>query len=132
MAIARPDRSEFNVHIGQQTRTLTYRSAAAAALEERLDSDPLAYIAAGKGQTRFIVEALIVGLPKGKDAEIITPPRVHKWLDDDAAFDREGFVQAVLFAIARGKPGAEGKRMVKVLDEVFAEEAQKDDHVPTP
>ena len=125
MGIAIPDRSEFEVHIGSQTRKFVFRSAAAAALEERLEMDPLSYIGQNRGQTRFIVEAIIVGLPRGKNEDIVSPGRVHKWLDDDADFDRDGFVMAVLYAIARGKPGEEGRRMAAMLDEAFAEELKE-------
>lgn len=136
MAVPNPDRAEFSVHIGDQTRLLTFRSGQAMALEERLGMDPLAFVGGQKGQTKFIVEAFLVGLPKSKD-EVYSPGKIHKWLDASADFDREAFVRCVLYAIARGKPGEDGKKMALALDEAFAEAlkeqaAKGGDGRPTP
>jgi len=120
--MANVDRGEMDLRVGGQTRTLRYRAAECMLLEDRLGMDPLAFIARGGGQTKFLVEAIFCGLSREKSLKL-TPPRVAAWLDEADDLDRTESQKEILYAIARGKPGEEGKTMVKALDEAFGEDA---------
>lgn len=117
---ANVDRGEFQLRVGGQTRTLRFRAAECMVLEERLGADPLAFIARGGGQTKFLVEAIFAGLSREKGLKL-TPSKVAAWLDDADDLDRTDTQKSILYAIARGKPGEEGMEMVKALDEAFGE-----------
>lgn len=115
------EQSEVTRHIGNQNRTLRFKSAEVIVLEDRLGCDVLTYLARGGGTTKFCADAVIAGLSGSRTArKELTPATVATWLDS-ADWDREEFQKDVLYAIARGKPGEEGMRMAKVLDEVFAD-----------
>lgn len=114
------DRGEIDVRIGGQTRTLTFRTAQVMLLEDRLECDVLAYLGRGGGNTKFLVESIFAGLSKTEKK--LTPNRVATWLDDAEDLNRNELTKQILFAIARGKPGEEGREMVKVLSEAFGEE----------
>lgn len=116
---ANPDRGELDVRLGGQTRTLTFRTAQVMLLEDRLDCDVLAYLGKSGGTTKFVVEAIFCGLSKTEKK--LTPMRVATWLDDAEDIDRNELAKEILYAIARGKPGEEGREMVRVLDEAFGE-----------
>lgn len=126
--MANADRGEMEIHIGGQSRTLRFRAAECMVLEERLEADPLAFIARGGGQTKFLVEAIFAGLSREKALKL-TPGRVAAWLDEADELDRSETQKGILYAIARGKPGDEGRVMVQALDEAFggvpSEEARK-------
>lgn len=115
---ANVDRGEFDLRIGGQTRTLRFRAAECMVLEERLGADPLAFIARGGGQTKFLIEAIFAGLSREKTLKL-TPAKVATWLDDADDLDRADVQKEILYAIARGKPGDEGEEMVKALDDAF-------------
>lgn len=115
---ANKDRGEIDVRIGGQTRTLRFRAAECMLLEERLESDPLSYVAKGGGQTKFLVECIFCGLSREKGSKL-TPMRVATWLDEAEDLNRSDLQKEILYALARGKPGDEGKQMVKALDEAF-------------
>lgn len=116
---ANTDRGEFDVRLGKHTRTLVYRTAQVMMLEDRLDCDVLAYLGKSGGTTKFVVEAIFCGLSRSEKK--LTPMRVAAWLDDAEDLDRNELAKEILYAIARGKPGEEGREMVKVLDEAFGE-----------
>ncbi len=118
------DRPEFEAHIGGQTRKFRFTTAEAVLLEERLGADPLAYLSRGGGATKFVADAIFAGLSydRGLRREL-TPGKVYGWMDQAQDLDREWFQKEVLYAIARGKTGEEAKRMVRALDEAFAEGA---------
>lgn len=119
--MANVDRGEVELRLGGQSRTLRFRAAQCMVLEERLAMDPLAFIARGGGQTKFLIEAIFSGLSHEKSSKI-TPTKVATWLDDaEDGFDRTDAQKAILYAIARGKPGEEGANMVKALDEAFGD-----------
>lgn len=115
-----PTRPELEIHLGNQTRTLRFNGAQVAALEAALDMDPLAFIGQQKGLNTFCMAAVIAGLSwdKAKRKEL-TPDTVHSWFDAETELDKEDFAKEVLYAIGRGKTGEEGKRYVRVLEEVF-------------
>lgn len=123
--MANADRGELEVRIGSQVRTLRFRAAECMVLEDRLGMDPLAFIARGGGQTKFLVESIFAGLSREKGAKL-TPARVASWLDEAEDLDRTETQKGILYAIARGKPGEEGKQMVKALDEAFGEVGGED------
>lgn len=115
---ANADRGEIDVHLGGQTRTLRFRAAEAMILEDRLGSDPLAYLGRGGGQTKFLIDAVFSGLSGDKGLKL-TPLKVADWLDHAAELDREQFQRDILYALARGRSKAEAEKMVKALDEAF-------------
>lgn len=123
--MANADRGELEVRIGSQVRTLRFRAAECMVLEDRLGMDPLAFIARGGGQTKFLVESIFAGLSREKGTKL-TPARVASWLDEAEDLDRTETQKGILYAIARGKPGEEGKQMVKALDEAFGEVGGED------
>lgn len=123
--MANADRGELEVRIGSQMRTLRFRAAECMVLEDRLGMDPLAFIARGGGQTKFLVESIFAGLSREKGTKL-TPARVASWLDEAEDLDRTETQKGILYAIARGKPGEEGKQMVKALDEAFGEVGGED------
>lgn len=123
--MANADRGELEVRIGSQVRTLRFRAAECMVLEDRLGMDPLAFIARGGGQTKFLVESIFAGLSREKGTKL-TPARVASWLDEAEDLDRTEVQKGILYAIARGKPGEEGKQMVKALDEAFGEVGGED------
>jgi hypothetical protein len=128
---ANQDRGEIDVHIGGQTRTLRFRAAECMLLEERLESDPLSYVAKGGGQTKFLVECIFCGLSREKGSKL-TPMRVATWLDDADDLNRSDLQKQILYALARGKPGEEGKQMVKALDEAFGDIDGEQESDPLP
>ncbi len=114
------DRPEVTIHLGNQSRLLRFGAQQTAVFEEMLGKDPLSYIAAAGGPTKFCADAIMAGLSYDRATrKEMTPTTVYRWLDDAKDLDREEFQKAVLYAIARGKTGAEAVRWVKVLDEVF-------------
>jgi hypothetical protein len=115
---ANADRGELDVHLGEQTRTLRFRAQESMVLEDRLGSDPLAYLARGGGQTKFLIDAVLSGLSYDRGLKL-TPGKVAQWLDDAEHLDREQFQKDVLYAVARGKSKAEADKMVRALDEAF-------------
>lgn len=120
--VANADRSEYEIHIGGQTRVLRFRSEQTAMFGKRLEQDPVLYLAGGGELTNFCCEAIICGLSYDKKIRRdLTPGTVFRWLDEAEDLDREAFAKEVLYTIARGKPGDEGARMAKVLDEVFGD-----------
>lgn len=118
--MANKDRGEIGVHIGGQSRTLVFRTAQVMLLEERLEMDVLAYLAKSGGSTKFLVESIFAGLSRTEKK--LTPMKVAAWLDDAEDLNRNDLIKEILFAIARGKPGEEGREMVRVLDEAFGGE----------
>ena len=120
--MANKDQGEIEIHIGNQTRLLRFKSKAVALLEDRLGLEPFAFVAQSRGATRFLAEAIFAGLAANASREQrkeITIDRIYTWLDDAEDLDREKLIQDVLYAIARGKAGEEAKRMVRALDEAF-------------
>lgn len=116
------DRPEFEARIGDQTRTFRFSAAEAYVLEDKLGADPLTFLSRGGGQTKFIADAVFAGLSYDKALRReLSPAKIFGWLDGAVDLDRELFQKEVLYAIARGKTGAEGKRMVQALDEAFAD-----------
>jgi hypothetical protein len=109
-----------DVTLGGQARTLRFRSAEVMLLEERLGMDVLAFLARQGGSTRFVVEAVFAGLSSGADKKL-TPKRVTAWLDEFDG-DVDDLQKAILYAIARGKPAQQAKKMVEALDEAFPSE----------
>ena len=130
--MANKQRGELDLHIGGQTRTLRFRTEEMLALEDRLGMDVLAYFAAQRGQTKFLVEALFCGFSKTEKK--ISPMRVAKWLDDDTkpiTIDgkparRDDIIKEILYAIARGKPEEESNDMIEVFDEMFKDDKEED------
>lgn len=119
--VAVADRGELELRIGGQTRTLRFRSAEVFMLEEKLESDALTFVAGQRGQTRFLVTAILCGLSRTERDGRLSPSRVGIWLDEETGLDREKLQKDILYAIARGKNGDEAKKMVAALDEAFAE-----------
>jgi len=126
--MANSDRGEMEVHVGGQTRTLRFRSSEVMDLEKRLGSDILAFLARNGGQTTFIVEAIFCGLTPKSDK--VTPKGIARWLDDAEDLNRLELQKEIVYAVARGKPGEEGKRMVEVLDEHFNKNEDDGDEKP--
>lgn len=116
---ANTDRGELDVRLGNQNRTLVFRTAQVMLLEERLGCDVLAYLGKSGGTTKFLVESIFSGLSRTEKK--LTPMRVAAWMDDAEDLDRQELAKEILYAIARGKPGEEGKEMVRILDEAFGE-----------
>lgn len=123
---ANVDRGEIDVRIGNQTRTLRFRTAEVAMLEERLEMEPLLFVGQQKGQTRFLIAAIFCGLSRTEKDKTLTPARVADWLDTEKDLDRSELQKSILYAIARGKNGEDAKAAVRALDEAFGEvEAQE-------
>jgi len=137
------DRGELDIYIGSQTRTLRFRTEQTMLLEKALGQDTLAFLGAGGSQIVFLVNAIFYGLQRrGQTSRKVTPTKVSDWLDnadddnpitiDDEAVDRTQLQREILFAIARGKPGAEGRELVETLQESFMEQDQEVGADPTP
>jgi hypothetical protein len=122
--MANQDRGEVELRLGDQSRTLRFRTAENAMLEQMLDSDPFTFVAQNKGRDTFLIAAIRAGLSRNSDKEPITPKRVTAWLDADG-LDKKELLKSIMYAIARGKQGEEAKRLVRGLDEAFA--AQDDE-----
>ena len=128
---ANPDRGELDVEgLGNETRTLKFRTAELLLLEEQLGKDVLSFIGDRGGQTKFLVAAVYAGLSRERDKKL-TPMRVAAWFDDYKG-DRAELQKNILIAIARGKPGEEGKEMVRILQEAFGEDVKEDGKKPVP
>jgi hypothetical protein len=130
--MANKDRGEIALRIGGQTRTLRFRTAEMMLLEDRLGMDPIGWLGAQKGSTKFLVEAIFCGLSKTEKK--LTPLRVATWLDDDEPIaidgrevNREELVKEILYSIARGKPREEAVEMVRILDEAFGRGGEAED-----
>lgn len=118
--VANAERGELDVEdLGNEVRTLRFQTAALLILEEQLGKDVLSFVAERGGQTKFLVAAIYAGLSNNRDKKL-TPLRVANWLDTYQG-SRVELQQKILLAIARGKPGEEGKEMLKILKESFGE-----------
>ncbi len=120
--MANKDLGEIEIHIGNQTRLLRFRSKAVALLEDRLGVEPFVFVAQSKGPTKFVAEAIFAGIVASSsrdERKEISVDRIYQWLDDAADLDRDKLTQDILYAIARGKTGEEAKRMVRALDAAF-------------
>lgn len=134
--MANKQRGELDLHIGGQTRTLRFRTEEMLALEDRLGMDVLAYFAAQRGQTKFLVEAIFCGLSKTEKK--VSPMRVAKWLDDEDKpvkiegknARRDDIIKEILYAIARGKPEDESNDMIEVFDEMFSDNDEGNGEIP--
>jgi hypothetical protein len=115
--VAQSDRGELDVRLGGQSRTLRFRTAECVLLEERLGKDVLAFLVDRGGATKFLVEAIFAGL-SGQGDRKLTPGKVATWLDDFDD-DVEDLQREILYAIARGKPAKEAKRLCEALDGAF-------------
>jgi hypothetical protein len=115
---ANPERGEVDVEIGGETRTLRFQTAEMLLLEKQLEKDPLQFVASGGGQSTFLVNAIFAGLSRGGTNKKMTPIRVAGWLDAYTG-DRADLQRKILLAIARGKPGDEGKEQARILEEAF-------------
>jgi len=123
------DRGEIDIHIGDQTRTLRFRIEQTMMLEKALGKGVMSYLAAEESQDFFLVQAIFYGLQRRGTKSKVTPPTVAGWLDsadddspitmDSKVVDRTDIQKEILFAVARGKPGQEGRDMVRILDEAF-------------
>lgn len=116
--MANQDRGEMEIHIGDQTRTLRFKSPEVLVLEEMLGKDVLAFLAGGGGQTKFLTSAIIAGMSKTDSKTRLTPAKVAGWLDA-LDIDRDKLQREILYVIARGKGGEEAKRMVDAFDLAF-------------
>lgn len=126
---ANPDRGELDVEeLGNETRTLRFQTAELLLLEEQLGKDVLSFIGERGGQTKFLVAAVYAGLSRSRDKKL-TPMRIAAWFDDYKG-DRTELQKRILIAIARGKPGEEGKEMVRVLQEAFGDESKESSDSP--
>lgn len=110
------------INIGGEERQLRFRTAEMVALEERLNSDVLAFLSEGRGTTRFLTEAVFVGLSHADKK--LTPSKVRGWFDAYEG-DRVALLRDILYAIARGRPAKEAEDMVKALDEQFYPEGKR-------
>jgi len=128
--VANAERGEIDVEaLGGETRTLKFQTAELLLLEEQLGKDPLSFCAEKGGQSKFLVAAIYAGLSRSKDKKL-TPIRVATWLDSYAG-NRTDLQKRILIAIARGKPGDEGKEMVAILQESFGETPEDGSAGPT-
>lgn len=110
------------LHIGDQTRTLEFYSRNTIMLEDRLGKDPLAFIAGGGGQTKFLQEAIFCGLARDVRRLQLAPSTVSSWLDAAADdFDMDDAQREILYAIARGRPKKDGLKMAQLLDRIYEE-----------
>lgn len=122
---ANPERGEVDVEIGGETRTLRFQTAEMLLLEKQLEKDPLQFIAGGGGQATFLVASIYAGLSRGGTNKKLTPIRVAGWLDTFSG-DRADLQRKILLAIARGKPGEEGKETARILEEAFGSTEEVD------
>ena len=123
--IVNEDRSEVQVYVGGQTRTLRFLSEQSAKLEKALEMDPLTYLTTGRGETVFCNAAILAGLSwDRKVVKDLTPADVYRWLDGAKDLDREELMKQVLYTVGRGKTGAQRARWMKILDEIFSEGAK--------
>jgi hypothetical protein len=116
---ANPDRGEVDVRLGGITRTLRFRIAELIALEEMLKEEAFSFAARNRSPSKFLHAAILCGISHAEKK--ITPKRVESWLDEFEG-DKVEVQKAILYAISRGKPGEEGRTMIKLLDEAFGSE----------
>jgi len=110
------------VHIGDQTRTLEFYSRNTIMLEDRLGKDPIAFMAAGGGQTKFLQEAIFCGLARDARKLQLAPNTVSAWLDNAPEdFDMDDVQREILYAIARGRPKKDAQKMATLLDRIYEE-----------
>lgn len=122
---ANKDRGEVDIRIGDQTRTLRFRTAECALLEQSLEMDPMLFIATNRGRDTFLIKAIIAGLSRNAGKEPVTPSKVATWLDADGV-DKKALQKDILYAIARGKTAEEAKRLVESLDAAYRAEEGDD------
>ena len=100
-------RGIVKLRLGGQTRTLRFRTAEIAALEERFGCGITKILNEDQMGLRFLQEALLVGVAhefagkKGKEARLSTA-KVCRWIDDSDDFME--LLQAVVGAIGDGLP----------------------------
>ena len=100
-------RGLVQVRLGGHTRTLRFRTAEIAALEERFGCGITKILNEDQMGLRFLVEAILVGVAhefvgkKGKEARLSTA-KVSRWVDDSDDFTE--LLQAVVGAIGDGLP----------------------------
>lgn len=100
-------RGIVKLRLGGQTRTLRFRTAEIAALEERFGCGITKILNEEQMGLRFLQEALLVGVAhefagkKGKEARLSTA-KVCRWIDDSGDFTE--LLQAVVGAISDGLP----------------------------
>lgn len=101
---ANPKRGETTIRIGKHERTLRFRSAQIAMLEERLGMGIHQILSEGSVGIRVLGEALLVGLSHEKK---VTPAKVYTWLDqlEDEGVDLGELMAKVFEAVVKGMPG---------------------------
>ena len=111
--------------IGQQSRSFSWGRAEVAALSRMLGKDYFAYAVDEGSFENFASAALLVGMGQKAKRNKITQLTILKWMDQDI-LDEHGKVlsddevmEAILYAIARGKPAAEAKKQVALLDQIL-------------
>jgi hypothetical protein len=99
-------------------------------LEDRLGMDVLAFLSQQKGTQKFLQEAIFCGAVKSD--KTFTPNKAGKKLAKHDG-DLSDLQKEVLYAIARGKPENESRRLVAILDDAFDEaEEELADSMPGP
>lgn len=125
-------KGKLQVHIGRQTRTLTFNTTTLSNLEDQLGKDAFAHLVDRGGKNSFLRKAIFCGLAVRGASKKLTPDLVSKWLDDmsddgpDAVringevVNKEGLFKAIHYAIAAADDTSSGREHIETLDAIYS------------